>query len=128
MHAHHTNFKKDIFMPIQIKNNPITTSTSLRLEMSDTGGAFVSLYFVVPGRDPYVFRETYSGKMDIKLDLPKGTHQCQFHVFAFPDGAVSPTVNSTLKIDGKKVATLSASTPAGGGGLHESAAVTLVVA
>ncbi len=113
-------------MSMNIPSSTINVGQKIELEMGDTGGAFVSLHFVIPNQKTYKFQDTYSGKLMIPIKLPVGEHDCVLHVFAYPDG-VSPTVNTTLKINGVLAAQLTTKTPPNGSALYKFGNIKLIV-
>lgn len=115
-------------MNINIPASVTVSGPPLEITLSDTGNAFVSVMLQIDKREPIRYDENFIGSKTIKLtDIAKGDHACILAIFAFRDGALGPTFNSTVTINGTDCGAAKGRIPTGKSFEFGNASFTLTV-
>ncbi|MDX2218293.1 MAG: hypothetical protein SF172_04655 [Burkholderiales bacterium] len=108
--------------PTQVSGPPVT------FKLQDKGSAHVSMTLIIAGATVLRHEETYAGSLVRTLDLAKGNYECTYVEIAFKTGALGPTYDSIVTINGSTAVKAKGSIAAGSDSDYGFAKFTLVVA
>lgn len=117
----------EIKLPFQTVTIDQQHNQHLDILIDDRGSAHVSVTVVIGTVKRVTHEETYSGSRTTSFDIDPGTYSCAIVVSAFRIGALGPTYNSKISMNGKVIAKAEGSIKSGSDSEHAYSYFTLVV-
>lgn len=114
-------------MNIQTTNPTNVSGRTVKFLLEDKGSAHVSMTLVIAGVTVLRHEETYTGSLSKELQIPAGTYECTFVEIAFKTGALGPTYDSRVTINGTPAAFTKGSIPGASDSDYSFAKFKLIV-